>query len=279
MRPCARYRVVAALLTALVAVTGCSTAKPGPVAESSASVSPAPNYGTVVFDMGHGEVFSAEDTTELGQSQAISRIKAAGFRVEVNDDIITDEDLAGASGLILAGPMTAFGDAEYAAITSFLERGGTVLLTVHVPFPILKVPAHWGLPVGTEIVMSQGKLADPNQRSVFITQQITDDPITEGVRQLLVVSGWPVATASDSAKIVVSTDTDAWLSPIGDEATTAPPATQLGAFGIIGVARVGKGRIVVSGDDAIFANLALDQLDNARLLDNIIKAMSQMKEA
>lgn len=276
MRARAKNCLAAALVAALIALAGCAGAKPAPVTETSAT--PAPDYGTVVFDMGHGEVFSAEDTTELGQSQAIARIKAAGFTVKVNEDPITDEDLAGAAGLILAGPMTAFGDAEYAAITSFLERGGTVLLTVHVPFPILKVPAHWGLPVGTEIVMSQGKLADPKQRSVFITQQIADDPVTEGVTQLLVVSGWPVATASESAKIVVSTDADAWLSPIGDAATTAPPATKLGAFGIIGVARVGKGRIVVSGDDAIFANLALDQLDNARLLDNIIKAMSQMKE-
>jgi hypothetical protein len=35
------------------------------------------------------------------------------------------------------------------------------------------------------------------------------------------------------------------------------------------------GRVIVSGDDAIFANQALDQADNTRLLDNIIRVMAE----
>jgi len=67
------------------------------------------------------------------------------------------------------------------------------------------------------------------------------------------------------------------LSGPGDQEPTPPAGTQLGSYGLIGTARVGEGQIVVSGDDAVFANLALNQADNARLLDNIIRAMSMMK--
>jgi len=264
-----------AIATSLVFASGCRSTAP----DSRAAVEQRqqPSHGTVVFDMGHGEVFGAEDTSDLGQSGAIERIKAAGFDVVVNDDAITSEDLADASGLMVAGPMTSFTDQEFVDITAFMQRGGTVLLTIHVPYPVLKVPAHWGLPVGTGIVMSQGPLPDPAQPSVFVADQIAQSEITAGVGRILVVSGWPVDAVSESAEVVVSTGPNAWLSGPGDQAPTPPADSDLAAYGLIGTARVGEGQIVVSGDDAVFANLALSQADNARLLDNIIRAMSMMK--
>jgi len=275
MRVITRTCISVALATTLVLAAGCDFAEP--TDQASVEQTQKPSQGTVVFDMGHGEVFGAEDTTELGQSGAIERIEAAGFDVVVNDDAITSEDLADAAGLMVAGPMTAFTDQEFVDITAFMQRGGTVLLTIHVPYPVLKVPAHWGLPVGTGIVMSQGPLLDPAQPSVFIADQVAQNEITEGVDRILVVSGWPVDAVSESAQVVVSTGSNAWLSGAGDQQPTPPAGTQLGSYGLIGTARVGEGQIVVSGDDAVFANLALNQADNARLLDNIIRAMSMMK--
>lgn len=237
---------------------------------------PTNAIGTIVFDMGHGEIFGAQDTSELGQSQAIARMQAADFQVVINSDAITEEDLVQASGLVIAGPMTPLKDEEYAAITSFVERGGTVLLTIHVPFPVLKVPAHWGLPVATQIMMSQRPFANPAEPSVFIADQITDNPVTEGVSRVLVVSGWAVTPATETARIAVATSADTWVTSAGDQQPAPPADAQFDSFGVIGIAGVGAGRVIVSGDDAIFANLALGQADNARLLDNIIKVMSEM---
>lgn len=266
-----------ALLLALLA----STLAAGCAAPASQTADPAdarPSLGTVVFDMGHGEVFGADDTGELGQSGAVSRIREAGFDVVVNSDTITEADLATASGLIIAGPMIPLRDEEYAAITSFVERGGTVLLTIHVPFPVQKVPAHWGLPVGTEIVMSQGEFTNPTQPSVFGADAIVPNPLTEGVTRVVVVSGWPVMAASAQAELVVSSNDRSWLSASGDQSPVPPEGTTFGSYGIIGVTRIGKGQVVVSGDDAVFANLALAEEDNARLLDNIIRAMTLASE-
>jgi hypothetical protein len=228
--------------------------------------------------MGHGEIFGAADTTELGQSQAIGIMQQAGYRVRVNPDEITAEDLEGASGLVIAGPMAPLLDAEYAVITRFVQAGGTVLLTIHVPFPVLKVPAHWGLPVGTEIVMSGTPAGAPEQPSVFLADSITPGQLTEGVSEVLVVSGWPVKVAGPEGALLVSSGNDAWLAAAGDQQPAPPADAVFGSHGVIGVSEIGRGRVVVSGDDAIFANLAIGQADNAQLLRNIIGLMTAATE-
>lgn len=269
---------IAMLLAASILVAGCQPTATEPVAAPNEPAPTMPPKGTVVFDMGHGEIFGAEDTSELGQSQAIERIRSAGFDVVINQDTITEEDLAFASGLIIAGPMRPLQDEEYDVITAFAERGGTVLLTIHVPFPVLKVPAHWGLPVGTEIMMSKRPIVSPDEPSVFAADNIEEGRITEGVGQVVVVSGWPVGVASEDAALVVKTGDDTWLAEGGDAQPEAPDDAEYGSFGVVGVSRIGEGLVVVSGDDAIFANMALGAGDNARLLDNIIALMSEMAE-
>ncbi|MDF1542285.1 MAG: DUF4350 domain-containing protein [Anaerosomatales bacterium] len=268
-----RLTIAAALAaTALPAAAGCARQEQsGPASTPEQGLPP---LGTIVFDMAHGEVFGAQDTTPLGQSGAVGLMRDAGYEVVINQDEITVDDLEGASGLVLAGPMVPLRDAEYEVVTRFIEAGGTVLLTIHVPFPVLKVPAHWGLPVGTEIMMSRSPAGNPAEPSVFVADSITESPITEGVSQVLIVSGWPVAAASSDGKIIVSTREDTWLAAAGDQAPEPPADVAYGSLGLVGVTQLGQGRIVVCGDDAIFANLALGEADNTRLLRNIIDLMS-----
>lgn len=269
------YRSLVASIAAAamcVSLGGCAAGQ-RPSAGAS-TPAPAPNRGQVVFDMGHGEVFSPQDTSDLGQSIAINQIRSAGFDVVVNNDLITPEDLKEASGLIIAGPMRSLQDSEYAAIQDFVRKGGTVLLTIHVPFPVLKVPAHWGLPVGTKIMMSKTPVSSQSP-SIFVADKVSSDPLMTGVRQVLVLSGWPVGAVSDSARIEVQTRQDTWLTGVGDKEPTPPPGTKFGSYGVIGVASVGKGKVIVSGDDAVFANIAIGEYDNARLLGNIIDLMAK----
>ena len=273
-RPAIALAIGALVAITVLPLTACSNApQTGSDAAAPAKIVPR---GQVVFDMGHGEIFGAQDTSELGQSQAIARMQNSGFQVAINTDSITTEDLRRASGLILAGPMAPLTDEEYVVIKAFVERGGTVLLTIHVPFPVLKVPAHWGLPVGTEIMMSKTPV-DPNQPSVFVADQVSEGALMRGVKQVLVVSGWPVSAATEQAELVVNTRPDTWLSAAGDQQPTPPADATFASYGVIGVTSIGKGRVIVSGDDAIFANLALSQVDNAKLLDNIIGMMSEVE--
>ena len=272
-----RTRIFASAFTIALtlALAACSTPETPAVREPDEQPI---RRGTIVFDMGHGEIFGAEDTSELGQSEAIARMRAAGYDVIVNPDAIDMADLRGASGLVIAGPMRPLADTEYEAINAFVEAGGTVLLTIHVPFPVLKVPAHWGLPMDTQIMMSQTPAISLQEPSVFSADVVADSPLTEGVNSVVVVSGWPVKPVTDQAQLLVSTRADTWLSPAGDQAPVPPAGTQFASYGVIGVANVGAGRVIVSGDDAIFANLAINEADNARLLDNIIELMTAALE-
>ena len=58
----------------------------------------------------------------------------------------------------LPGPMVPLRDKERTALDDFVRRGGTMIMTVHVPFPILGTPTRYGLPVGT------GVMIDPTLR-------------------------------------------------------------------------------------------------------------------
>jgi hypothetical protein len=269
-----------ALVIAAVALSLLGCARPAAPGASSAPAPATPSTpatgakGVIVFDMSHGEVFSPDDSSELGQSRIVEEMKAAGFEVRINTSPITTETLDGAAAIYVPGPMRPFIDSEKTAIDDYVARGGTVLLSIHVPFPVLGTPARWGLPVGTA-VMQAFRPVDPIDRGVFLATGIAEDPITEGVSRVLVVSGWAVRvepTKLAKGSLVVTSGPGVVVDGNNDrKITSADPRPP---FGVVGVAPVGYGRVIVLGDDAIFANIAIDQADNPILLGNILKLIA-----
>jgi len=275
-------RAVSALaLLAVLLTAGCATGAQQPIAQApgQAQTKPVPNKGVIVFDTAHGEIFAPDDTSELGQSSAVQKMKDSGYEVRVNSSAITSATLDGVAAVYLPGPMRPFSKDEETVIDDYLERGGTVVMSIHVPYPVLAMSARWGLPVRTGVmaITAEGVQGDPG---VFSTTRIVEDPLTEGVQSVMIVSGWPVATDTTklaTAKLVVlaegpvAADTNAnGQYDAGDEQQP---------FGVVGVAPVGSGRVVVLGDDAIFANVGFGQADNAKLLENILKLISAPKGA
>jgi len=277
----------APLLAAVLALTACGGAKTDTAAtpaqtpstaEVAIPTAPASPAGAIVFDTAHGEIFAPNDTSELGQSQVVGKMQQAGYDVRINDKPIDDATLDGVAALYVPGPMRNFTADEQKVLDSYLERGGTVILSIHVPYPVLGLPARWGLPVRTGVMTAVGTdLPDPG---VFRTDTIVEDPLTEGVGQILVVSGWPVDTDTTklaTAKLVVlakgNVVADTNANGQYDEGDKQQP------FGVVGVAPVGNGRVVVLGDDAILANVGINEADNMKLLDNILKLISAPKGA
>ncbi len=86
------------------------------------------------------------------------------------------------------------------------------------------------------------------------------------MQQLLVVSGWQVSAGSKQASIVIDSGQGTW----GDKNRDGQKDVE-GPFGVVGVARYGKGTVIVLGDDAILANVAIDEADNRQLLENLFK--------
>lgn len=235
--------------------------------------------GHIVYDLAHGEIFRPEDTTELGQSAVVGLMQESGYGVQVREERLTEGSLDGAAAYYLAGPMYAFTAEEKPVIDDYLERGGTVILTIHVPYPVLALPARWGLPVGTAVVVSPAS-KDPADPGVFVTDGIIEDPLTEGVDQISIYSGWPVSADPNtlkSAKIVVQTGPEALADTNNNQQFDA--GDKQAPFGVVGVTTVGAGRVIVVGDDAVFANLGMRDADNAKLFENILKLIGTPKGA
>ncbi len=276
-----RTTVASAILLLVLPLAACAgeTTTPSAQQQSAPQSQPEATKGVIVFDAAHGEIFAPDDTSELGQSAAVEKMRESGYEVKVNSEKITAETLDGVAALYVPGPMRPFTPEEQTLLDDYLERGGTVVMTIHVPYPVLAMPARWGLPVRTGVMTMVGPdvQGDPG---VFSTSTVVDDPLTKGVKSVLVVSGWPVATDTtklSTAKLVVlakgnvaaDTNANGQLDP-GDEQQP---------FGVVGVAPVGSGRVVVLGDDAIFANVGINSADNMKLLENILDLISAPKGA
>lgn len=251
-------------------------AAPPVVAGTLAPSTQRPARGTIVFDMAHSEVFGPQDQGQLGQSRAVEQMRNAGYAVRVITEKISADTLGpDVAAVFVPGPMMPFTEAERTVIDDFVRRGGTLILSVHVPFPILGTPARYGLPVGTGVMVDPRLQGDPG---VWETRATKPDPVTEGVRVLGVVSGWPVGLSPSEIadpRIVIEAPVgvivDSNNSGSLDRTDPQPP------YGVVGVADIGSGRVVVLGDDAIFANIAIDTNDNSRLLDNLLKLVSAPK--
>ncbi len=278
-------RIAALALSILLAasVVGCAGSRtPGAVdatgSQEATIAPPAERAGTVIFDMAHGEVFGPEDTTELGQSTVVAAIEQAGYAVEVNREKFTAERLADVAAVYVPGPMVPFTDAEKQVLDDYVVNGGTIILTIHVPFPIMATPARWGLPVGSAVMMTTAPAyQDPG---IFVATDVADHQLTADVEGVLVVSGWALdtdATKLADAEVVVSAGPEVVVD--GDKDNVFGASDPQPPYGIVGVAPVGSGRVIVMGDDAIFANIAINEADNLQLLNNILAVIKAPKGA
>lgn len=261
-RPRIVLAIALAIAVAPAASVGCSPKASAP-----------PARGRVIFDVGHGEIFGPDDEGRLGQSRAVAAIRDAGFSVDVTSAPLTASTLGGAAGVFLAGPMRPLRDEESRALDEYVRAGGTLIVSIHVPFPVMRLPARFGLPVVTSIVMTT-EPREPDS-GVFTTSDVADDPVTEGVEGVLVLSGWRVTTSTPDARLIVSSGRESWVDD-GDKVLTRKDA--MGPFGMVGVSRMGRGMVVVAGDDAIFANAGFSEADNARLFRNIVELMGRPQE-
>lgn len=260
----------ACLLAMSLLASGCTQGIPEPTAEGTpAQTVPASIRGRVVFDMAHGEIFGAEDTTALGQSIAVERIAQAGFDVEVSQSRFTTESVSGASGVILAGAMRLPTFEEQDILEAYVRDGGVLVITTHVSYPLMVLPERYGMGLTPLVITSDNPLPGADA-GAFLATTVEPDQLTEGVEEILVLSSWAVTAQGEDAEVVVFSDEDTWADD-GDHVRTEADA--VGPLGVVAVSRLGKGTVVLIGDDAVFANGAIGQDGNKRLFDNVLDLM------
>jgi ABC-type uncharacterized transport system involved in gliding motility auxiliary subunit len=265
------------------------------------------------FVEGHGERdLSGGDTRGLSQiAQALTGDNFETAALALAQDTSVPDD---ATVVVIAGPTSDFLDGEIGALTTFLDRGGKVLLMVDAPdrtggpsLPKLTALARsWGFEIGNDIVLDASGLgraigAGPE---VPLAMSYPAHPVTDGFRVMtafpLSRSVSPVEGGVDGRmpQPLVETSPRSWAErdikglysnnqPSLDEATDKPGPISLAAAvsaaapnapaGETPDAPTPEARMIVVGDSDFATNGALGIQGNRDLFLNMANWLAQQE--
>ena len=232
--------------------------------EASATALSAP--GMTVFDGSHKEIFSPVNRGELDYSGFADRFASAGSSVAVNLGEITPQALEGVSTYIIAGPTQELAPHEMAALHSFVNRGGNLLVLLHISSPVARLTESFGILV-SNFVLAEREGNIEGQAQDFHVTRFTDHPVTNGLARVAVYGTWGLMAERKSVEVATTSD-KAWADLNRDR--KFDEGEPVARFGIIAISGYGNGKVVVVADDAPFSNRFIGVADNGRLADNIV---------
>jgi hypothetical protein len=222
-----------------------------------------------VFDLSHSEIFSPVRAGALDYSSFYSLIRDGdtGSEVGLNEGPVTPEALEGVGTYIIAGPARGFSAAESAALKGFVERGGNLLVLLHISPPVASLTHEFGIMVSNFVICERSGLIG-GQPQDFLVTRFEAHPVTSGLKGIAVYGTWGLLPA-DGASPVAVTSKDAWADVDRDREFREGEPVQ--SFAVIAVRELGAGKVVVVADDAPFQNRFINEADNRQLAENIIR--------
>ena len=214
----------------------------------------------LLVDYAHDEIFPPLDPRELGYAKLDAVFKEAGYEVKVASEHVTEKELRGARVYMLAGPMSGLSEEERAAVRGFVERGGRVIVLVHIASPLREFLEEYNITLGWVLAEEENTLEKPHN---FAVRSVGDDELFQGVDSLSFYGAFSVRAPESYA----FTSARAWedLNLNGEWEEGEPR----GRFALIGIARYGKGYVLVIGDDATLANRFIGEEDNFKFARNL----------
>lgn len=222
-----------------------------------------------VFDLSHSEIFSPVRGGALDYSSFYSLIRdsEAGTEVGVNEGPITPEALEGVGTYIIAGPARGFSPAESAALKGFVERGGNLLVLLHISPPVASLTHEFGIIVSNFVICERTGLIGGKPQDFLVTR-FKAHPVTSGLKGIAVYGTWGLLPVNGASPVAM-TSKDAWADLDRDrEFKEGEPVEE---FAVIAVRELGAGKVVVVADDAPFQNRFINEADNRKLAENIIR--------
>lgn len=183
----------------------------------------------------------------------------AGAEVTVARNVSAYADVApnGTVAVVLA-PGSAYGPGEAAAVRSFLEAGGTLLVADDVAGPANDLLSD----VGASARLDGRRLRDDQHHyrgpALPVAGDVADHAYTRDVDALTLNHG--TAVVPRGARPVANTSELAYLDADGDGAIG--DGEPIGPFPVATVEPVGDGRVVVVGDPSALINAMLDRPGN-----------------
>lgn len=206
---------------------------------------------TVLFDQGHGQMFTIDAEGPLQLSQLASLFQKTGSKVRASDTPLTPDQLSGVDVLVCSGPFRPFTQEEIETVLSFVERGGRLLLMLHIAPPAGDLLHALGLDFANGVVREQDQIIDNNPLDFYVSD-LTGHPVTEGLERFAIYGSWVLRVDTATAEVLAYTGPRAWVDLNRDEKLGVEDAVQPFAVAVVGTR--GKGSFLVFGDDAVFQN-------------------------
>lgn len=233
-------------------------------------LSPDTQAAKVMFDEGHGQRFTITDTSTLGLSGLAGVFQ--GHEVVSYQGVIDADTLADVDILIISGAFNAFSVEELDGIVGFVARGGRIAVMLHVGPLNGDLLNRLGVAVTNGVIREQQNLLLDQSQDFYITNFDREHPLFNGIERPGFYGAWAVKATGEGILDLAFTSQKAWIDlnrnqqPDGDEPQAEWPMLAAGYLG--------KGKLAVFGDDAMFQNTFLKD-DNLRLAQNLASWLIQ----
>lgn len=221
----------------------------------------------VIFDQAHDQRFVIDKEEPLQLSGLAAIMKGEGFDVRSSTVALNDEALATATAVVISGPFKPLASAEVAALARFVERGGRLVVMLHVGSPFAELLQRLEVNFTNYVLYEQENVIDGDPRN-FQVKVMDPGPLFGGIDHFSIYGGWALMNSAPGVRVIATTSPKGWVDLNGDSKLSKGDV--VGTFGVVASGELGAGRFVVFGDDAIFQNRFLDE-QNRQLATNLAR--------
>jgi hypothetical protein len=213
--------------------------------------------------------YSAYNTDWDGTSALrLAATDASGAEPTVVDTAAYGRADPTATVAFVVAPSAPYTEAELAAVRSFVEDGGTLVVAGDRHPEANRLLAG----VGAAARIDGRPLRD--ERSFFrtaalpVVRDVREDDLTEGVFELTL--NHPSAVDPNGARVLAATSGFAYVD--AERNAVLDLEEELRSYPVVAAERVGEGRVVTVSDPSLFVNGMAGRSDNARFRDNLVTA-------
>lgn len=219
----------------------------------------------VLFDQAHGQRFVVDVPGDLNLNALAGVMRDAGFEVKTTASPLDAGTLAGVKAVISSGGFVPFSAGEIEALSGFLNNGGSLAVMLHIAPTYESLLRHFRVGATSGVLRETENVVGVNSLD-FNVVNFAPHPLTDGLDSFAVHGGWGVV-ALGGLKVVAKTSLSTWID-LNRNNLRDPSAEPFTAMGVAVAGEVGKGKLAVFGDDAIFQDKFLSD-GNMKLARNM----------
>ena len=209
----------------------------------------------VVLDQSHGQHFDYWGTRALDLSGFRQEIEKAGAVTRVVKSGFSDENvLRGSSSVVISGAFVQLAESEVQNLLKFVNSGGRLLILLHIGQPYYKLLDRLGISVSNGVIRERQNVLGSGGLD-FQVMDLTSMPLLKGLGHFSVYGCWALLPGGRDVVSIARTSQAAWVDLNRNRMLDGHDVVR--AFSVAVKARMGKGEVIVFGDDAIFQNAFL----------------------